>query len=144
MEIKNIENLVLFQIDKTSKLSKLYSQRAFDKLEVGITVEQWIILKIIAESSSLSQKELADKSLRNPSSITRTLDLLQKKSFIQREQIPDNRRQYNILLTKSGATFVKKYMPIVNQHRDLSIKGFNKKEVQTLKEMLIRIQNNMK
>ena len=49
----NIENIILFQIDKTSKVSKLYSQREFDRLGMGITVEQWILLKFIEENDGL-------------------------------------------------------------------------------------------
>ena len=45
MTVKNIEDVTLFQIDKTSKTSKIYSQRELDKLGIDITVEQWIVFK---------------------------------------------------------------------------------------------------
>lgn len=143
MKKQDIEDLILFQIDKTSKVSKQYSQREFDKVNFGITVEQWILLKIIQESVSISQKELADKSTRDPASITRTLDILEKKNFIIREQIPNNRRQYNIILTKAGASFVEKNMSIVQAHRTQSTKGMTKEELETLSRLLQKIQNNM-
>ena len=139
----NIENVILFQIDKTSKVSKQYSQREFDKIEFGITIEQWILLKIIEESRELSQRELAGKSLRDPASITRTLDLLQKKGFVKREAIPENRRQYSIKLTPMGAEFVKKHIPMVQEHRKKSIDGFSQEELLQLSSFLKRIQDNM-
>lgn len=142
MEIA-LKDLILFQIDKTSKVSKLYSQREFDKLGLGITVDQWILLKIIEGEKQLSQKELAEKSLRDPASITRTLDLLEKKGYIERVSIEGNRRQYNIILTKAGTKFIAKHMAMVNKHRELSTKGFTKKELETLTSMLLRIQENM-
>ncbi len=141
--IKDIEDLILFQIEKTNKVSKLYSQREFDKVGLGITVDQWILLKIIEESEQLSQKELANKSLRDPASITRTVDLLEKKQFLQRKPIPNNRRQYNICLTNIGAAFVKNHMSIINKHRRKSIEGFSDGELNILKSMLTRIQENM-
>ena len=112
--MNNIENVILFQIEKTSKISKIYSQRELDRLGVDITIEQWILLKIIDENYPISQKELAIKSLRDPASITRTLDLLQKKGYIERQTIPENRRQYNIILTSQGSKFIQEHLPIIN------------------------------
>lgn len=139
-----IEDVILFQLDKTSKTAKQYSQKEFDKLKMGITVEQWILLKIINETNTLSQKELAEKSLRDPSSITRTLDILVKKTFVARLPVPHNRRTYNIVLTKIGAEFIKKHIVIVEKHREKSIAGFSDSELKNLKSFLNRIENNMK
>ena len=140
----NIENIILFQIDKTSKISKLYSQREFDRLEMGITVEQWILLKIIEENDGINQKELADKSLRDPASITRTLDLLNKKGFVERRPVEGNRRQYSICLRKEGTVFIEKYMSIINSHRAKSIDGISEQELNLLTRLLEKIQKNMR
>lgn len=139
----NLENIILFQIDKTSKIAKLYSQREFDRLGMGITVEQWILLKIIEENDGLNQKELADKSLRDPASITRTLDLLDKKGFVERRPVEDNRRQYSICLRNEGAAFISRNMRIINSHRAKSIEGLTKQELEILTQLLGKIQQNM-
>lgn len=139
----NLEGIILFQIDKTSKVSKLYSQREFDRLGIGITVEQWILLKIIEENNGLTQKELADRSLRDPASITRTLDLLNKKGFVERVPVENNRRQYSICLKKEGRAFIKQYMSIISSHRAKSIEGITGKELEVLTQLLAKIQKNM-
>jgi len=143
MENQDIENVILFQIDKTSKISKQYSQREFDQKKLGITIEQWILLKIIEETQPISQRELADKSLRDPASITRTLDILEKKQFIQRKPIPNNRRQYHIELTIQGNTFVKNNMKMIKAHRRKSIEGLSPEEIESLRTILLKIQKNM-
>jgi MarR family transcriptional regulator, transcriptional regulator for hemolysin len=140
---KELETTVLYVIDQTTKIAKQYSQREFDLLGIGITVEQWILLKVVEEKSGLSQNELAKETNRDPASITRTLDLLQKKGLIIREAIADNRRQYNIMLSQDGIAFVKQNMPLINDMRNISIKGFTKEEVDSLISMLNRIQKNM-
>ncbi|MEQ9231026.1 MAG: MarR family transcriptional regulator [Cyclobacteriaceae bacterium] len=138
-----IEEVILFQLDQVSKQAKLYSQREFDRLGLDITVEQWILLKIIEESDGLSQKELADKSLRDPASITRTLDLLEKKELIERRPIEGNRRQYDIVLSDEGRGFVLSHLPIIQEYRSQSIKGLSKQDLETLKSVLQRIKENM-
>lgn len=141
--MKKIEDVILFQIDLTSKVSKQYSQKEFDKLKLGITVEQWVILKIVSENMHLSQKELANKSYRDPASITRTIDLLEKKELLLRETIPNNRRAYNISLTVKGKLFIKKNIKIIKKHRELSIKGLSEDDLNKLNVLLSKIRANM-
>lgn len=141
--MQKIEDVILFQIDLTSKVSKQFSQREFDKLKLDITVEQWIILKIVSENRNLSQKELAEKSYRDPASITRTIDLLEKKELLIREVIPNNRRTYNISLTKNGELFIKSNMKMIKKHRELSIQNLSKDDLNTLSDLLSKIRTNM-
>tara|TARA_B110000046_G_C13020761_1_gene411029 strand:+ start:3525 stop:3953 length:429 start_codon:yes stop_codon:yes gene_type:complete len=141
--MKKIEEVILFQIEQASKASKHYSQREFDRLGISITVEQWILLKIISESIDLTQKDLAFKSSRDPASITRTLDLLQKKEFVSREKVPNNRRSYYICLTKKGESFIKKHMEVVTAQREKSVEGLDQKELELLSDMLKRVRLNM-
>ncbi len=141
---ENLETVLLYLIDQTNKIARQHSQREFDLLGIEINVEQWVLLKVIEEKQVLSQNELAQTTNRDPASITRTLDILQKKGLIIREAIPDNRRQYNIKLTKGGSYFVLQNMPLVSEMRNKSIKGFSKEEVKQLIAMLNRVQNNMK
>ncbi len=141
--MKRIEEVILFQIEQANKASKQYSQREFDRLGISITVEQWILLKIISESTDLSQKELATKSSRDPASITRTLDLLQKKGFVSREKVPNNRRSYFICLTDKGAQFIKEHLKFVTAQREKSVEGLSKKEIEVLSDLLTRVRKNM-
>ncbi len=141
--INEIEKVILFQIDKTSRLSKNYSQKEFDRLELDITIDQWILLKIIHENKNLSQKELARITLRDPSSITRTIDLLEEKCLVLRKPIDGNRRRYKIGLTREGEVFIHSNMNIVNKHRKKSIEGLSKKEIELLDMLLKKIQKNL-
>ena len=141
--MKDIERVALFQIDRTSKIAKQYSQRFFDEAGMGITVDQWVLLKIIEEHGEMSQRELAEQAKRDPASITRTVDLLQKKGLVNRDEIPNNRRQYQIVLTSEGQSFVQKHMNMVMSQREQSLKGFSTEEIQSLIEYLHRIQKNM-
>lgn len=140
---QKIEEVILFQLDQTTKITKQYSQREMEKLGIDITIEQWVLLKIISESEVLSQRELALKSSRDPASITRTLDILQKKEFIKREPILNNRRTYNISLTNEGERFVQDNLAFIVAQRKRSVKGFTNEELKLLSNMLKRIQSNM-
>lgn len=143
MQKQDIETVIAFQLDKTNKMLKQNSQKHFDEVGLGITVEQWILLKIIEESEEISQKEIATKSLRDPASITRTLDILSKKGFITREQIPENRRQYNIILTNEGKVFVNTHMKMIKKLRSKLIDGFSPSELNLITSLFKRLQVNV-
>ncbi|MEO0895680.1 MAG: MarR family transcriptional regulator [Bacteroidota bacterium] len=143
MKEQDLEDLILFQIDRANKMAKIYSQRKMDKAGIDITVDQWVLLKIIEKWEELSQRELAEHSKRDPASITRTLHILQQKGFVNREPLPDNRRQYSVKLSQAGKAFVKKNMALVTSLRQKSINGFSDEELHQLRDMLVRIQENM-
>ncbi len=141
--MKKIEDVILYQIDLTTKVAKHYSQGELTRLGLGITIEQWIVLKIISENENFTQKELAEKSYRDPASITRTIVILEKKGFIARTKVPNNARAYYVSLTQEGAAFVDRNMKIIKQHRELSIKGLTSEELETLSNVLAKIRKNM-
>lgn len=141
---QKIEEVIFFQIERTNKLAKQYSQREFDALNLGITVEQWILMKILDEKEPLAQKELAEFSLRDPASITRTLDLLGKKGFVQRDAIEGNRRQYAISLTIRGKAFVEEHLPLIKEQRTQGTKDLTQNELKQLSIILEKIQQNLK
>lgn len=142
-DYKPLSKVTLFLIDQTSKLSKKYSQKIFDELGVDILVDQWVLLKIIEENIPMSQKELAIESHRDPASITRTIDILEKKGFVSREQKASDRRQYLICLSKKGKAFIDQNMHLVQDMREQSLKGIEEKEMQQLNKVLKKIQSNL-
>ncbi|WP_306643535.1 MarR family winged helix-turn-helix transcriptional regulator [Sanyastnella coralliicola] len=138
----DIRQVLLFQIERTTKLSKVYSQRIFDQEGVDITIEQWILLKIIHENQPLSQKQIAEKSLRDPAAITRTVDILEKKGLVTRQRSTVDRRQHDMYLTQNGKQFITDHFPLVQGMRDQSMKGLSNEELKTLQELLRKVQSN--
>ncbi len=142
MNKSDLHSVLLFQIDRTSRAAKQYSQKEMDERGMGITVDQWVLLKIIEERGPSTQKELAIASLRDPASITRTLDLLEKRDLVIRMKVPENRRSYSISLTSTGKRFIKKHMAMVEQHRVNSTKGLTRSEIEIMMELLKKMQKN--
>ena len=137
-----LEQVILFLIDQTSKKSKRHAQRFFDERNMNITADQWVLLKIIEENEGSSQKILANKTYRDTASITRTLDLLEKKGYIQRRTMLGNRRQYEVYLTAFGKSFIAKHMDLVSELRVESLAGLSEEDIQNLKRILLRMQEN--
>ncbi len=143
IENLNLNNVVNFLMEQTVRQIRNYGQRQLDLLESGITVDQWVLLKIIEEHGQISQVDIAQEALKDTASITRILDLLQKKGLIQRIDDDFDRRKYLISLTADGKDFFNRMLPQISQIRDQVVKGLSKEEIQALKAKLNKIRRNL-
>lgn len=140
---EQLNNVVNFLLEQTVRQMRGYAQRQLDTLQTGITVDQWVILKIIEERKQISQVELAQVSQKDTASITRILDLLQKKGLIQRIDDEYDRRKYMISLTGEGTEFVMRNLPFINRIRGQIVQGLSQEEIQALKSILDKIRQNL-
>ena len=138
-----INNIVNFLLEQTVRRMRGYAQRQLDSLQVGITVDQWVLLKILDERGQISQVELAQTGHKDAASVTRILDILQKKRLIQRVDDEHDRRKYMISLTPEGREFVAGHLPFVNRIRARIVRGLTDEEIQTLKRILEKIRQNL-
>jgi len=142
-ENEQLNNVVNFLLEHTVRQMRGYAQRQLDTLQTGITVDQWVLLKIVEERGNISQVDLAQVAHKDTASVTRTLDLLQKKGLIQRIDDEFDRRKYRIALTPPGLSFVTQHLPFVNQIRGRIVQGLSPEEINTLKQLLEKIRLNV-
>ncbi|PRR91505.1 MarR family winged helix-turn-helix transcriptional regulator [Bacillus atrophaeus] len=97
--LSHAEELIGYNI-KTSR--RIIRFLAIHLKEDGITPEQWTVLKRVGESRGISQKELSARADKDQATMTKILDLLEKKNFIRREANPRDRRSFLVVLTEAG------------------------------------------
>lgn len=126
-------------IDRTIKIIRHNYTRAFKKIGVDITTEQWVILDSLYHNDGLSQNELASKSFKNAPTVSRIIDLLCKKEYTKRMPSPFDKRKHLIFLTKDGQTIYEKIFPVVE---DLRRQGWKNLDDQDYEDFL-RIMNQI-
>jgi DNA-binding MarR family transcriptional regulator len=137
-----LDEVYLYLLSRTQQQYRKLSQALFDSNGVDLTSDQWIVLKRIAEKEGLMQKEIAGLVSKDPGSVTRIIDLLEKKGFVSRDAVLTDRRQFALSLTASGAALVKKVTPLARKLRKQGLDGFSKTEEVKLNEMLNRLYKN--
>ena len=68
-----------------------------------LTIEQFQVLKEMAQDVGQTQRSLSTATAKSPANITRILDRLEKKKRIVRKRNPDDRRSSLVFLTEDGA-----------------------------------------
>ncbi|MEP1035198.1 MarR family transcriptional regulator [Ekhidna sp.] len=137
---KPINEVYFFWMDRTMKAWKKASNKLFRDLGINITSDQWIILKRLSEDSGLTQRELAKSISKDPASVTRILDLLEKEKLIER--VKADRRSFTINLTTAGEDLVKKVLPEAVKYREKGTEGVSADELKIFRNVLDKIRDN--
>ncbi|MCD1627553.1 MAG: homoprotocatechuate degradation operon regulator HpaR [Paracoccaceae bacterium] len=74
--------------------------------DVGVTEQQWRVLRVLAERGTLDPTEIADRSCLLMPSLTRILQTLQAKGLISRESHPTDRRRQLVSISDAGRQLI--------------------------------------
>ena len=79
--------------------------------KVGVTEQQWRVLRVLDERGTMDPKDIAEAAcLLNPS-LTRIMQLLERKAYISRRAHPDDRRKVLVDICASGRELIAQAMP---------------------------------
>lgn len=139
--LSHAEEVIGYNMTQTSRrLTRFLSAHL---KEDCITPEQWTVLKRIGEYAGISQKELAVKADKDQATLTKILDLLEKKQLIRREVNPRDRRSFSVVLTEAGHDLKR----IITAKTDILfnglLEGAAEEELAVFLNMLERINNNI-
>ena len=114
-------------------------------IELGLTVGQGQprILKELRENGTMNQKELADMCFMDVTTMSRTLDRMEKDGLLKRESNPASRRSWNVSLTDYGTQKADEVIKIFNRIDNVIYTGFSEEEVQTLSVMADKVEKNL-
>lgn len=110
LEVENSasgEIINVFDLIKTISKGLDKFQRDLNS-EIGITPAQFSLLNIMKENQSYSPSTLAKLHKSTRPTITGILDSLESKNLIHRELNKNDRRRFNVSLTKKGQNLKKK------------------------------------
>ncbi|GGF41838.1 MarR family winged helix-turn-helix transcriptional regulator [Echinicola rosea] len=132
-----------FLLDRTARRVKQYAQQKFKYGDFDVTVDQWLVLKHLAENEALSQTELATLVFKDQPTLTRIIDILCKKGYVQRVQHPGDRRSFHLLLTTNGEEKVAELKPKISGIREKAWENLGQKDFEEFKRILNTIYSNL-
>lgn len=106
-----------FKIDTTIKKIRNSLQKRFNESGIDLTVDQWVLVDHIARDEGISQNALAEITYKDPPTVTRIIDLLEKKGFVERRMAAGDRRKFNIHMTPKGLQIRDEAFPVVAEIR---------------------------
>ena len=141
-QLSQIEKTVFYSIEKAIKAYRQFAQKNLKKSGIDITIDQWLILKVIHDQPELSQREIAALVFKDHASITRMIEILVKRSYISRSFHEEDRRRFTLQLTDQGKKIFKKLIPVIAENRSTALQGVSLKEIEAMHRSLSKIIDN--
>lgn len=118
----------------------------FDKLQengINITPEQYLVMDILWEKSSISQQNIADIIQKDKNSVTKIIDSLEKKNLVIRVVDKNDRRINKIELTEEGFALEKITTEVAINFMNDVVKNIDTKDLDTFVNVMRQIKNNL-
>lgn len=112
--------------------------RAYD-----ITPEQWTILRFLGDNERISQKELSEVSGKDQPTVTRILNIMDRKEWISRVANDQDRRSFFICLTERGRNLLEHLRPVVEETFEKALAGISAAQMEGFKQILKQVNDNL-
>lgn len=119
---------------------KLYNQEA-KKLGLG-TVDRRAMI-YIERNPGLTQVQLADFLEMDPQGLTRILDRLEQKGWLEKQTSANDRRAKCLFISKQGKPILTKLRKSIDQLRPSVLKNISQSEINAVNEILSKMKLNI-
>ena len=126
------------------KLLHVYAAKIFHQLShVNLHPGQMPMLNILYQQEGLSQREICSRLCIKPSTVTVSLQRMEKADLIYRVADAKDKRIQRIYLTDSGKEIHREVEKIRKEVGSVMLQGMTPEEVDHLKKQILQMQENM-
>lgn len=140
--MEKLENVIFYTMDKSIRSYRMFAQKRLKENGFQITIDQWLIIKVLMENPGISQQELSELVFKDSASVTRIIELLVKSKYLKRKINENDRRKSNLEITPAGYQIIENVQRIVLKNRETALNGISENELQTLYRILRQVTEN--
>lgn len=142
MEERSHDSFVGYRLFRAQRVVHRCLESALEPY--GITPAQWNSLNQLASKGPMSQRQLAAAVRREPATITRSIDRMEKAGLVERFPDPKDRRVNIIGVTQAGEELLSAVQSAARMANERVERGFTAEEARLLGELLDRVYDNCK
>ena len=137
-----LQDVLFYTLESATKAYRRFAQARLSAAGIDITIDQWLVLKTIHESADVTLQQVGAAVFKDFASITRIVQLLERKGLLRRKPHPTDGRRSELVLTSAGASVIRTVEPIAQANRRQALHGIDADEVARLRAVLKRITEN--
>ena len=107
----------------------------------GVPVEQWRILKLLAEQNGRSMSDLTQVALLNHPTLTKMIDRMVSDALVYRRSDPKDGRKVVIFVSERGRALNERLSRRANLRQAEIVEGYGDRETEELKRLLSALIN---
>jgi len=130
-----------FLVYRAALVMKRQLAREFRPLD--ITPEQWAVLVRLWREDGLTQKELADRTYKDPPTMTRICRKLEQKGLVTRTACEADGRVSRVRLSGPARGLIPELVPRAVRSVDIALTGVDAEETAAAKRVLRQIYLNL-
>ncbi|HCF29347.1 MAG TPA: MarR family transcriptional regulator [Cyanobacteria bacterium UBA11049] len=109
--------------------------------QLGLTSSQFDAVATLGNTSGMTFKQLAEKTLTTKGELTGIIDRLEKKGLVRREVPPEDRRSFIAVLTPEGERVFQETFPAHIAHLKQRFERLDRQELEEIRVALEKIKN---
>ena len=129
--IHDVAHLLRHEIDRRLKMHNL-------------TRVKWLALGIISKRPHLTQAELAEEMELGNAAVGRLIDRLGERGFVVRDNNPEDRRAYRLMVTGDALRLLDQLEDTATQLRRDLLQGVKEEQIGQLNAVLGKLKANLK
>jgi len=136
IKLNHYVDTVIYSIDMIIKNLKTELKHKIDKLNLGITGEQFVVLDTVSYYDNIYPQKLSDIMMKDKSNTTRMIQILVDKGLITKEAGKvNNRLVYQLKITKKGKKLIDDNMPKIKKYITEIFANIPDEEIELLHKM---------
>lgn len=138
-----VDRAIGFWIHRVLTASRLEMYRRFREHGEDVTPEQWAVLIRLWEKDGVTQSELSEATFRDKPTMSRIVDSMEKRGFVERRVDPEDARARLIHLTRRGRALRTKLVPVAEEIVTRMTRGIDARALDTTRSALQRMFANL-
>ena len=110
---------------------------------LGVTVAQWRVLAALTNVDGCTINRLADITVIDRTTLSRTLDRMETGGLIARRQVQNDKRSFEIRLAAGGRRALERIWPVVEYHNRRAVAGLTQRELEELRRTVRKMIANV-
>jgi DNA-binding MarR family transcriptional regulator len=111
--------------------------------EHEVSFGHWTFLRILWETDGLTQRELSTQAgVMEPTTFA-AVKAMEALGYVERQQMPDNRKNVHVFLTPAGRALKKKLVPLAEEVNEISVAGLSERDILTARKVLLAVIENL-
>jgi DNA-binding MarR family transcriptional regulator len=109
----------------------------------GVSFGHWAFLRILWQRDGLTQRELSEMAgVMEPTTFA-ALKAMEELGYVERRQVPGNRKNVYVHLTPQGRALKKKLVPLAENVNKVATRGVKAEELATTRKVLLAMLDNL-
>ena len=123
---------------------KQYTATALRNNHIDLTPEQFLLIDLLWNQGPMSQQKLADSMHKDKNSITKLVDALEAKGFVERQRDKNDRRSNTVVPTEKSQAIKDRTKEFGISMLDDMLEGISEEELRSFLSTLDKISKNLK